>query len=228
MSEKWEKEFFEWKDEIESKFNNLSQKNTELKKKFEEHLEDDSEEIRNELARQVELIGNNIEQIASLRENQANLESILRDHYNEHLRLGDLQEKGIVGEELLIYWNKTLKDGLEKLKSNLTRSWRIDPRVLDPDDEIVLDKITGVVSIIKGSGKKELYELYLKDKKQYYFKKITHPFTELNNMVHLGMGEVVATREDLKELLEMYHEGYNSEQPAVVEFLERIKEAWGV
>jgi len=33
MSEEWKEEFFEWKDEIESKFNNLSQKHSELEKK---------------------------------------------------------------------------------------------------------------------------------------------------------------------------------------------------
>lgn len=33
MSEEWKEEFFEWKDEIESKFNNLSQKLSELEKK---------------------------------------------------------------------------------------------------------------------------------------------------------------------------------------------------
>ena len=43
---------------------------------------------------------------------------------------------------------------------------------------------------------KELYELYLTDNDQYYFKKTTHPFTEFNNMVNLGIGEMKVKRED--------------------------------
>jgi hypothetical protein len=49
---------------------------------------------------------------------------------------------------------------------------------------------------------KELYELYLKDGGQYYFKKITHPFTEYNNMVHLAIGKIVVNRSDKQELIE--------------------------
>lgn len=56
-----------------------------------------------------------------------------------------------------------------------------------------------------GDDDKELYELYLQDKDQYYFKKTTHPFTEINNMVNLGIGEMRMKREKIefwrKELL---------------------------
>ncbi len=47
----------------------------------------------------------------------------------------------------------------------------------------------------------ELYELYLQDNNQYYFKKTTHPFTEFNNMVNLGIGEIVVNRSDRQELI---------------------------
>lgn len=47
----------------------------------------------------------------------------------------------------------------------------------------------------------ELYELYMKDKEQYNFRKTTHPFIELNNMVNLGMGEIRVLRADLEEMI---------------------------
>jgi len=48
---------------------------------------------------------------------------------------------------------------------------------------------------------KELYELYLKDKGQYYFKKINHPFTEFNNMVHLGIDQIIMDRYVVNKLV---------------------------
>lgn len=48
---------------------------------------------------------------------------------------------------------------------------------------------------------KELFELYLTDKEQFYFKKINYPFTELNNMVHLAIGKIVVNRSDRQELI---------------------------
>lgn len=47
----------------------------------------------------------------------------------------------------------------------------------------------------------ELYELYMKDKEQYYFKKTTFPFTEFNNMIHLGIGEIKIGRVDLEKMI---------------------------
>ena len=39
MIEVWEKEFFEWKNEMESKFNKLSQENVKLKAKLNEAID---------------------------------------------------------------------------------------------------------------------------------------------------------------------------------------------
>lgn len=52
----------------------------------------------------------------------------------------------------------------------------------------------------KTEPEKELYELYLKEKGECYFRKITHPFTEYNNMVHRGIGQkLVEMNYDIEE-----------------------------
>ena len=61
----------------------------------------------------------------------------------------------------------------------------------------------------------DVYELYLKDGDQYYFKKTTHPFTEYNNMVNLGIGEMKMKREDLMKMIgELRYKiyGYDKEE----------------
>ena len=78
----------------------------------------------------------------------------------------------------------------------------------------------------------DLYELYLKDGDQYYFKKTTHPFTEYNNMVNLGIGEVIAKREDLQWVIG-YLEGWHDIYPKAIdegeaERVKRIKEEYGI
>ena len=79
---------------------------------------------------------------------------------------------------------------------------------------------------------KELYELYLKDNDQYYFKKITHPFTEYNNMVNLGIGEMKVKREDLQFLCERLfdHQEYEDVETTMEdrERLNQIKKVNGI
>lgn len=54
----------------------------------------------------------------------------------------------------------------------------------------------------EASHMEDLYRLYRKQKygngNMYYLKKTTHPFTELNNMIHLGIGEIIVRRENLE------------------------------
>lgn len=362
MYEKWKTEFFEWKDGIEVKFNNLSQKNIELENKFEEHLKDDSEEIRNELARQVDLISENMEQIADIRKHNdarfvdivvplthrfVNLETVLRESFQaiigainkdtgigllagtlegilEKLDSSKQPEIDMIGKLLenakkvvdkveqmekkdsevlkdikelakaesdfynkhgyFSFWSDQLKiQRIKELKNKKgsegekdvsevdetggatpTRNVELDTSSLLGDDskppeskhtcpicqeeisletefdcptceseitlkeivdsgkkevievyegeyEKVTDPITRVTNYLKKEPKeKELYELYLKDKEQYYFKKITHPFTELNNMVHRGMGMKLMP--------------YDTEEKLIEEFIKKIED----
>ena len=47
----------------------------------------------------------------------------------------------------------------------------------------------------------KLYELYLEDGGQVYFRQLYHPFKQYNNMVHLGIGQVIAERNEKETLI---------------------------
>jgi len=281
MSEKWETEFFEWKDEIESKFNNLSQKNTELEKKFEEiyksvhgiepsevdglkeqiaELNELKEEFNEHLHGEyllLEVLRNSIHtsrnaflQIkAVLRESDLLKASTVADSYKEQLEKLDF--KSICNDPIVKKCQEKFKEmekqaekkecdhkwvfhlrGLEKCercgrfqtvsyKEDLsgekdvsevdetggatpTRNVELDTSSLLGDDSKPLDPVDDEGFVIGNTLPKgvEFYELYLKDKEQYYFKKITHPFTELNNMVHLGMGMKLTPYDAEEKLIE--------------------------
>ncbi len=76
----------------------------------------------------------------------------------------------------------------------------------------------------------DLYELYLKDGDQYYFKKTTHPFTEYNNMVNLGIGEMKMKREDSLKLynLASWYVGSLDREHDLNKVLKRIKEEYKI
>jgi len=278
MNEKWEIEFFEWKDEIEAKFNNLSQKNTELEKKF-EFMESEFKCTPKSFSIWVKKCKENKEQIAELSKTIVKVQDIASqkrveirdvlsklkeniDNYNAKCWIPQGNRQTNIEEVLQLFikecGNYLDTNRFEYLLEKLdARSARQTDAERFPEMYEVLKKLEGKpekkedsrnynfgkyknIEVRSGteidfidSGKrnmefynkgyevgretgyklgkndsikkflkKELYELYLKDKGECYFKKITHPFTEYNNMIHRGMGMKLTPYDAEEKLIE--------------------------
>lgn len=243
MNEEWKKEYFEWKDEIEGKFNSLSGKIsnpewldvlildlmkpqiTDLKEQFEK-VENYYENVLTEHERHIaeDLIE---PKIAELKEQVKYLE----DRYKESGGLKCLRDRGLI-------------------KEVLGNSIRISRNAFLQIKAILRDSDLMKVSTVEESYNEQLVKLDSKPKTEKKEVDITNmvlkrcPYcTELfsldvNTLVVRGNEDSGAEedfdsrdyrlvkRRDLKELIEIGY--YGDDKPEVVEFLERMKEAYGI
>jgi hypothetical protein len=168
MNEKWEKEFFEWKDGIESKFNNLSQKNTELEANLKGSIKQIADlkkeqeafiEVCQEPCKDCKLNEHTIE-IKELKEHNhpeiiGKKEIYNLDFINKKLE-EVLRELFIKGKDMQSLYSISI-ELLEKLDSDPVQN-RIDR--LDAGFKILKKHEDGLEEFLKGEEKKEIIEVY--------------------------------------------------------------------
>jgi len=184
---------------------------TELKKQIEE-IQTGGRLLQDELDIRVDILRTKIKVFRI-----ENIEKVLREFHKEFYDIISI----IAKDE----WDSDTRANLRTHRDRIKRTFK----QLDADsihDDLLIKKAQEKFQEIKdgsksadsggilGGAKKkrnidlkadeepsELYELYMKDKEQYYFRKTTHPFTEFNNMVHLGIGEMKTERADLEKMI---------------------------